>query len=99
MIDPKIVTIIYQSGKHPTENWDVMQVVGKYENGTVANSYVLARDAAGTIRRKTDIVLERWEIMTDSEDLRICRKHFEDRDALAANESHPPEVTAPTRRE
>jgi hypothetical protein len=90
MIEPKIVTIIYQSGRHPTENWEVMQVVGKYENGTVAISYVLARDAAGIILRKTDIVLERWEIVTDEEDLRICRKHFDDRDALAANQSQSP---------
>lgn len=61
-----------------------MQVIGEYENGTIANSYVLARDAAGTIFRRTDVVLERWEILTDAEDLRICRKHFDDRDRLAA---------------
>jgi hypothetical protein len=60
-----------------------MHVVGRYENGTVANSYVIARDAAGTVLRKTDIVLERWEIVNDKEDLRICRKHFDERDRLA----------------
>lgn len=84
MSEPKITTIIYQSGRHPTENWDVLHVIGKYENGTIGNSYLLARYAAGNIFRRTDIVLERWEMMTDEEDLRICRKHFDDRDRLSA---------------
>lgn len=87
MSEPKITTIVYQSGIHPTEGWDQMQVIGKYEGGQIANSYVLARSADGTIRRKTDIVLDWWEVVTDEDDLRTFRSHYADRDRLAAEDA------------
>jgi len=87
MNEPKIASIVYQSGVHPTQGWDQMQVIGKYEDGKIANSYVIARSADATIRRKTDIVYDWWEIVTDEDDLRIFRRHFADRDRLAATEA------------
>lgn len=43
-------------------------------------SVVLARDANGTITRKTDSVPETWEVVRDEETLRVCRKCFDDLD-------------------
>jgi len=48
------------------------------------NSFMIARDAAGTIIRKTDIMLDRWEVVTDEGDLRDFQNCFEERDRLAA---------------
>jgi len=88
MSEPKITTVIYESGSYPTEtSWDVIHVVGKYENGLTAKHYILARDPAGTIRLRTDVFLERWEVITDTEELRIAEKHFTDRDRLSAEEA------------
>jgi hypothetical protein len=78
-------TVIYKSGTHPTQGWDVMQVIYRQEeNGAkrIVNSIVIARDAAGTIVRKTDIVFDRWEIIKDPDDLRGFQKCFDDRDRL-----------------
>jgi hypothetical protein len=60
----------------------MMQVIYSQE-GRVLNSFTIARDAVGTIVRKTDIVLDRWEIVNDADDLRGFRKCFGDRDKLA----------------
>jgi hypothetical protein len=80
-------TVIYKSGTHPTQGWDVMQVIYQQEeNGAkrIISSFVIARDAAGTIVRKTDlVVLDRWEIINDADDLRGFQKCFDDRDRLA----------------
>lgn len=84
MAEPAISTVVYKSATHPTEGWDVMQVIGKFENGHVANAYVIARAADGTILRKTDVVLDWWEIVADEEDLRWYRFRFHERDRLAA---------------
>ena len=77
---PIIVT--YKSGTHPTQGWDTMRVIYS-QGGRVLNSFIIARDAAGTIVRKTDIVLDRWEIINNPDDLRDFRKCFDDRDKLA----------------
>jgi hypothetical protein len=45
---------------------------------------MIARDAGGKIIRKTDIMLDRWEVVTDEEDLQDFRHCFEERDRLAA---------------
>jgi hypothetical protein len=59
-----------------------MQVIYSQE-GRAINSFVIARDGVGTIVRKTDIVLDRWEIVNDADDLRGFQKCFDDRDRLA----------------
>jgi hypothetical protein len=84
MSEPKVTEIIYRSGKHPSEAWDVMQVIYRAE-GRIENSFVLSRAADGTIRRKTDIVLDWWEVVTDDDDLRTFRSHFDERDRLQAD--------------
>lgn len=76
------ITVTYKSGTHPTQGWDAMQVIYS-QGGRALNSFVTARDAAGTIVRKTDIVLDRWEIVNDPGDLRGFQKCFDDRDRLA----------------
>jgi hypothetical protein len=76
------ITVTYKSGIHPTRGWDAMQVIYSQE-GRILNHFLIARDTAGTIARKTDIVLERWEIITDAGDLRDFQKCFDDRDRLA----------------
>ena len=63
-----------------------MQVIYQQEeNGVkrIVNFFVIGRDAVGTIVRKTDIVLDRWEIINDPDDLRSFQKCFDDRDRLA----------------
>jgi hypothetical protein len=59
-----------------------MQVVYSQE-GQILNSFVIARDAAGTIVRKTDVFLERWEIITDADDLRGLQRCLVERDRWA----------------
>jgi hypothetical protein len=76
------ITTTYKSYIHPTQGWDAMQVVYSQE-GRILNHFVIARDAVGTIVRKTDVFLERWEIITDANDLRGFQKCFNDRDHLA----------------
>ena len=76
------ITVTYKSGTHPTRGWDAMQVIYS-QNSRILNHFLIARDAAGTIVRKTDIVLDRWEIITDADDLRDFQKCFDDRDRLA----------------
>jgi hypothetical protein len=76
------IAVTYKSGTHPTQGWDTMQVV--YSQGSrILNHFLIARDAVGTIVRKTDIVLDRWEIVNDADDLRDFQKCFDDRDRLA----------------
>jgi hypothetical protein len=67
-----------------------MQVVYQQEeNGSkrIVNSFVIARDAAGTIVRKTDIVLDRWEIVSDEDLLRGFQRCFDHRDTLAIDKA------------
>jgi hypothetical protein len=84
-------TVIYKSGTHPKQGWDVMQVIYQREELGVrqtVNSFVIARDVAGNIVRKTDIVLDRWEIISDPDDLRDFQKCFDDRDRLAIEKTN-----------
>jgi hypothetical protein len=81
--------VSYLSGTNDAlgAGWDVMQVVHKREDGghmRIAGSFLIARDASGKIIRKTDIMLDRWEVVNDEEMLRVCRQAFDDRDRLAA---------------
>ena len=79
------ITTNYKSFVHPTQGWDAMQVIYSQE-GRILNHFVIARDAAGTIVRKTDVFLERWEIITDADDLRGFQKCFDERDRLAVEQ-------------
>ncbi|MFY9803423.1 MAG: hypothetical protein WAK78_11280 [Candidatus Acidiferrales bacterium] len=81
-LEQRPITVTYRSGTHPTQGWDAMQVIYS-QDGRIVNHFLIARDAAGTIVRKTDIVLDRWEIITDADDLRDFQKCFDDRDRLA----------------
>jgi|SRR5579872_843884 len=67
---------ITSSGTSPAlgAGWDVMLVQSS------KGSVVLARDANGTIMRKTDSVPDTWEVVRDEETLRVCRKCFDDLD-------------------
>jgi hypothetical protein len=91
MSEPKITEVVYRSGTHLSQSWDVIQVVYRYDDPDTgakrpADSFTIARAADGAILRKTDIVLDRWEIITDEEDLRFYRRHFDERDRLAAEQ-------------
>jgi len=79
--------VIYQSGTNEAlgAGWDVMQVV--YRNNDdgqmrTRNSFVIARDLGGKIIRKTDILLDRWEVVNDEETLRSFEHCFDERDRL-----------------
>ena len=64
--------------------WDLIQVVDKREDSQgvmrIANSFVIARDASGKIIRKTDIILDRWEVVEDADELRRSQYCFDERD-------------------
>jgi hypothetical protein len=49
----------------------------------IDNSFVIARDAGGKMLRKTDIILDRWEVINDEETSRGLRHCFDERDRLA----------------
>ena|ERR1700677_1501473 len=76
------ITTNYKSYIHATQGWDMLQVIYSQE-GRVLDHFVIARDAAGTIVRKTDVFLERWEIITDADDMRGFQRCFDERDRLA----------------
>jgi hypothetical protein len=78
-------TVIYRSGTNEAlgAGWDAMQVLARREDGE-RNSFMIARDAGGKIIRKTDIMLDRCEVVTDEEDVRHFRHCFDERDRLAA---------------
>jgi hypothetical protein len=87
----KTIAVTYKFGTHPTQGWDVMQVIYS-QGGRIVNSFVIGRDAAGTIVLKTDILLDRWEIINDADDLRGFQQCFDDRDRLALEQckcGHP----------
>ena len=65
-----------------------MQVVYLYEeNGArqIVGSVVIACHPDGTILRKIDY--NKWEKITDEDELKGCRKCFDDRDRAAAEEA------------
>lgn len=74
MSTPLTTHVTYRSGTHPAQGWDVIQVIYQNKDATtnpkrIANSFTIARAADGTILWKTDILLERWETVTDANDL------------------------------
>jgi hypothetical protein len=73
----------YLSG--PSDNlgagWDVMHVIRK-RDGVMVETFVIGRDAGGKFMRKLDSYPEKWEVLTEERDLRICRQHFDSRDEL-----------------
>ena len=86
--EPK-TDVIYRSGTNEAlgTGWDVMHVVYRREDSghmRIASSFLTARDAGGKIIRKTDIVLDRWEVVNDEEMLRGLQHCFDERDRLAA---------------
>lgn len=86
--EPK-TDVIYRSGTNQAlgAGWDAMQVVYRREDSghmRIANSFVIARDGSGKIIRKTDIILDRWEVVNDDEMLRGFHHCFDERDRLAA---------------
>jgi hypothetical protein len=85
--EPK-TTVTYYSGTNEAlgAGWDVMRVVYLREDGE-RNSFVIARDASGKIIRKTDLILERWEVVSDQETLRDFKHCFDERDRLAAEKA------------
>jgi hypothetical protein len=87
MSEPKPATVEFRSGTNATHpDWDVMQVVFKGENGGTVNHYSLGRDPAGNFYRRTDVMLDRWEPITDEDEVRICNGHYDTRDRLRAEE-------------
>jgi hypothetical protein len=78
-------TVTYRSGTNEAlgSGWDAMQVLFSRSDGE-RNSFMIARDAGGKIIRKTDIMLDRWDAVTDEVDLRDFRHCFDERDRLAA---------------
>lgn len=85
-------TVTYRSGTNNTLGaaWDVMCVDARREDGE-RNSFVIARDTTGRIIRKTDLILDRWEIVTDEESLRDFRHCFDERDRLLTEKTEATE--------
>ncbi len=79
-------SVVYRSGTaYGLDGWDVMQVVYQHEeNGAkqILGSFAIARHPDGTILRNID--LNKWEKITDEEDLKGYQKCFDDRDKAAA---------------
>lgn len=78
-------TVTYTSGTHDAlgTGWDVLHIHARRDDGE-RNSFVIARDVMGKIIRKTDLILDRWEVVTDQDSLRDLRHCFEERDRLLA---------------
>jgi len=81
-------TVTYHCGTDPAlgSGWEVMRVVVRREDGE-RNSFVIARDPGGKIIRKTDLILDRWEVVNDEELLRQCKHCFDEKDRLAAEKA------------
>jgi hypothetical protein len=89
MEEPISANVVYRSLTHPTQSWDVIQVVYQYEDATAGTkrtgeSFIIARDGNGAILRKTDILFDRWETVTENDLLQFCQSHFDARDRLTA---------------
>jgi len=76
--------VVYQSSTHPVHGWDIVQVILKDGAGQVNNSFVISCDRQGTIRRKTNFLLDVWEVVTDETELRGFRYCFNQRDKTVA---------------
>ena len=86
--DQQPITVTYKSGRHRTQGWDTMQVIYS-QSGRTVRHFVIARDSAGTIVRRTDIVLDRWEIINDADELQEYQQCFDERDRLALERTTP----------
>jgi len=88
MLDEKADSVVYRSDTaNGLVGWDVMEVV-YLQAKQVVGSFVIARHPDGTILRRfadgTIILKNKWEEVTDEEDLRRYQKCFDDRDRAAA---------------
>jgi hypothetical protein len=77
------ISVTYKSWCHPTQGWDAMQVV-RNKGDHVLDSVIIARDGAGTIVRKTDVLLDVWEIVEDPTYLQAFQSYFDERDRAIA---------------
>jgi hypothetical protein len=77
------VEVAYGSACTERQGWDVISVVFS-QGRAILNSFVIARDGFGTILRRTDGLLDRWEVVEDPDDLRKFRRCFDGRDKAAA---------------
>lgn len=89
MSESGLTETIYRSGTHPTEGWDTVQVICRYEDTATgakpsAYSFTIARAADGTILRYADPALNLWEIITNEKEQRVLRSVFDKRDKAAA---------------
>lgn len=69
-----------------------MQAIYQSQDGNtkrIINSFIIARAPDGTIRRKTDVLLDTWEVITDEKDLQTLRSVFDNRDTLARTQHKP----------
>jgi hypothetical protein len=80
---PTTVTYLSGTSHGLGPGWDVMHVIYGYEDHGLrtANSFVIARDANGSVIRKIDSVPEQWEVVHDEETLRGYRERFDNRDS------------------
>ena len=88
MLDEKADSVVYRSDTaNGLVGWDVMEVV-YLRAKQVVGSFFIARHRDGTILRRfadgTIILKNKWEEVTDQEDLRRYQKCFDDRDRAAA---------------
>jgi hypothetical protein len=86
---PTVSAVSYRFGVKEPEGWDVLHVRFLGVNAAtkaemVLNSLVIARDRAGSIHRKTDLLYDWWETVTDEGDRRDFQWHFDERDRLVA---------------
>lgn len=84
--------IVYRSAKSGSlgPQWEVIQVILQREDGGLMRtsaSVVLARSASGTIIRKTGILPDRWEQVTDDDALAVCQEFFDNKNRFATLES------------
>jgi hypothetical protein len=82
------IEVTYRSGISNSlgPEWDILQVAFSNE-GQVMNSFLIARTDRGHIIRKTDLILDRWEVVTTEVDLRDFQHCFDERDRLQYSET------------
>ena len=84
MAEGKITNIEYRSGTTPNHpEWDVLQVISSSE-GRTTNTALIARDTVGIIRQVIDVILDKWQAITNERDLRVAQSYFSEQDGLTA---------------
>lgn len=92
MREPNI-NVTYVTGTNPDHPlWEILHVIYKKMDGTLIDSLLLARTEDGSILRKTDIVLDHWEKITNEKDGHFLQSVFADRDGAVARQ----ELTKPS---